>query len=191
MGEEFTPPSVLFSRHRRTLFAGSVPLLFFCVFFDTPDGRIAEGMALGAFLWTAAVFDFHCGMIYNWLTASMAVCAIFFRVYAGVGAETLVLGFLAGGAPLLVVRVLSQGGLGGGDVKLAAAGGLWLGWQNSLLALALASWSGGLVALFLLLTERRKRGDAVAFGPFLAFGIWTAFLCGDWLLGLYEAFCYG
>ena len=155
------------------------------------DGCVVEGIALGAFLWTAAVIDFHCGMIYNGLTVSMAVCAIIFRFYAGVGVETLALGFLAGGMPLLVIRVLSRGGLGGGDVKFAAAGGLWLGWQNAFLALALASWSGGLFALFLLLTGRRRKDDAVAFGPFLAFGIWTAFLCGDRLLELYEAFCYG
>ena len=191
MEESFTSPSALFSRHRRTLLAGSVPLIFLCAYFCRSDGRVAEGLALGVFLWTAAVFDFHYGLIFDWLTAAMAICALAFRLCAGVGAESLALGILAGGAPLLALRVLSRGGLGGGDIKLAAAGGLWLGWQAALLALALASWSGGLFASFLLLSGRRRKGDAIAFGPFLAFGIWAAFLCGDGLLGWYEAFCCG
>ena len=106
MGEEFTPPSVLFSRHRRTLLAGSVPLIFLCAYFCQSDGRVAEGLALGAFLWTAAVFDFHYGLIFDWLTAAMAICALAFRLCAGVGAESLALGLLAGGAPLLALRFL-------------------------------------------------------------------------------------
>ena len=191
MGEGFTSPSALFSRHRRTLLAGSVPLVFLCAYFCRAEGRVVEGLALGAFLWTAAVFDFHYGLIFDWLTISMAICALAFRLCAGVGAGTLALGFLAGGAPLLALRVLSRGGLGGGDVKLAAAGGLWLGWQHTLLALAIASWSGGLAALYLLLSGRRKRGDVIAFGPFLSLGIWAAFLFGERLLGWYEAFCCG
>ncbi len=191
MGEEFTPPGALFSRHRRTLLAGGVPLIFFCALFCGENGRLAEGLTLGAFLWSAAVFDYYHGLIFDWLTASMAVCAAAFRLSAGAGGEALLLGVLAGGVPLLAIRVLSRGGLGGGDIKLAAAGGLWLGWQGAFLALAVASWSGGLLALLLLLSGRRRRDDAIAFGPFLALGFWTAFLCGDWLMGLYEAFCYG
>ena len=59
------------------------------------------------------------------------------------------------------------------------------------LALTLASWVGGLAALFLLISGRKRCGDEVAFGPFLSFGIWIAFLFGDELLRLYGAYFCG
>ena len=50
---------------------------------------------------------------------------------------------------------------------------------------------GGLAALFLLISGRKRCGDEVAFGPFLSFGIWIAFLFGDDLLRLYGAYFCG
>ena len=155
------------------------------------DGRLFEGLVLAVFLAVAAIVDYRTGLIFDRLTFSMAVCATGFRLYDGVGTLSLVLGLLAGGAPLFAIRALSSGGLGGGDVKFAAAGGLWLGWQGALLSLLLASWIGGLAAFFLLASGRRSRRDEVAFGPFLAFGIWTAFLFGERLLAYYWELCYG
>ncbi|MBR1886003.1 MAG: prepilin peptidase [Schwartzia sp.] len=155
------------------------------------DGRLLEGIVLSGFLCAAAVVDFRSGFIYDRLTAPMAALACGFRLYDGAGFVPLLLGLLAGGGPLLAIRMLSRGGLGGGDVKLAAAGGLWLGWQGALLALALAAWSGGLAAIFLLASGKKRRRDSVAFGPFLAFGIGAAFFFGERLLAMYGEYCRG
>ena len=189
MDEELALSGELFSRYRRELVGGGLLLSALCAGCIGANARLFEGLLLTGFLWTAAVFDYHCGLIFDRLTFPMTVCAACFRLYDG-GLWQMAGGFLAGGVPLLVIRVLSRGGLGGGDVKLAAAGGLWLGWQNAFLSLALASWLGGLAAAVLLISGKKRGGDEVAFGPFLAFGIWIAFLFGDDLLGLYwEYFC--
>ena len=76
-------------------------------------------------------------------------------------------------------------------MTIMAAGGLWLGWQGALLALALASWLGGLAAIFLLVSGKRKRKEAMVFGPFLSLGIWLSFFFDHQLLAGYEAFCLG
>ena len=146
---------------------GGVPLLLLCAVLCGDGGRLTESVCLTAFLWAAAVFDFHYGLIFDRLTFLMAVLGAGFHWHGFSGVPSLLLGAVAGGAPLLLLAVLTRGGLGGGDVKLGAA------------------------AIFLLLSGRKRRGDAVAFGPFLSLGIWTAFFFGDRLLAVYEAVCFG
>ncbi len=191
MDEELTLTSQLFCRHRRVLLAGGIPLFFLCVLLCGGNGRLLEGVVLTSFLWTAAVFDYYYGLIFDRLTFPMALFAVCFHFHGPLDVPDLLLGALAGGLPLLVLAILTNGGMGGGDVKLMTAGGLWLGWQGALLALAIASWFGGLAAIFLLVSGRRKRKEAMVFGPFLSFGIWTAFFFGQRLLLTYETYCLG
>ncbi len=191
MDEGLTLTRQLFRRHRCVLLAGGVPLFFLCVFLCRENGRLLEGVVLTAFLWVAAVFDYYYGLIFDRLTFPMALLGVCFHFRAFWDVPDLLLGALAGGAPLFALAVLTNGGIGGGDVKLAAAGGLWLGWQGALLSLALASWFGGLAAIFLLVSGRKKRKDAIAFGPFISLGIWTAFFFGAQLLANYETVCLG
>lgn len=95
-----------------------------------------------------------------------------------------------GGFFLLVyygaIWVLKREGLGFGDVKLAFAAGLMLGWQRMMLAMLVASVSASIV----LLAVRYARGDEkdreYPFGPFIAVGVALALLFGqaiiDWYL---------
>ncbi|MDI3317281.1 MAG: prepilin peptidase [Bacillota bacterium] len=93
----------------------------------------------------------------------------------------------AAGAGLLFALIgrLSGGGLGGGDVKLAAVLGLFLGPAPAALAFFAAAVLGGGVAGFLLVTGRRSRRDELPFGPFLAAGALVAWFWAGPLIGLY------
>ena len=83
---------------------------------------------------------------------------------------------------LLLWFVTNGSGLGMGDVKLMAGAGLLLGWQRILLAMILGSVSGAIIH-----SVRMKRGAPrkLAFGPYLAAGIWVAALVGDRLIAAY------
>ena len=70
-------------------------------------------------------------------------------------------------------------GMGGGDVKLFAALGAWLGWQSLPTVLLLASLSGLLAACARLLARRRWRARAIPFGPHLALAGWLLLLWGE------------
>ena len=72
---------------------------------------------------------------------------------------------VAGGLAFLILAYLTQGGVGGGDVKLIAALGLWLGPDRLLTIVCAGLFLGGLAALWLLLTGQKKRKDAFAYGP--------------------------
>jgi leader peptidase (prepilin peptidase)/N-methyltransferase len=95
------------------------------------------------------------------------------------------LGILAGGGILFAVIMLSGGGMGGGDMKLGAMLGAFLGYKLALLALFVAVILGGGIALALLSTGIRRRKDPIPFGPFLAAGGALAMLWGEAILRWY------
>jgi leader peptidase (prepilin peptidase)/N-methyltransferase len=95
------------------------------------------------------------------------------------------LGIVVGGGIFFVIIVASRGGMGGGDMKLGAMLGAFLGWKLGLLAVLLGVLTGGGVAVCLLLLGRKGRKDAIPFGPFLALGGAIALLWGDKILGWY------
>jgi leader peptidase (prepilin peptidase)/N-methyltransferase len=100
------------------------------------------------------------------------------------------LGILVAGGIFWVVLqgsllILGQEGMGGGDVKLGAMLGAFLGWKPGLLAVFLAVVVGGLVALGLLGLKVAGRKDPIPFGPFLAAAGAATLLWGDALMAWY------
>ena len=80
---------------------------------------------------------------------------------------------------LLLMVLLSRGGVGMGDAKLAAGLGLVSALTSGRLVLtsmAAAFLIGGLWALSLLLLRKANRKTEIAFGPFLLAGFWLAYL---------------
>jgi len=98
-----------------------------------------------------------------------------------------VLGAGVGGGLFLVIILASRGGMGGGDMKLGAMLGAFLGWRVTLLTLLLAVVAGGLIAVALLASGRRGRKDPIPFGPFLATSGVACLFWGDRILRWYLA----
>lgn len=94
-------------------------------------------------------------------------------------------GALLGSGILLLIAILSRGGMGGGDVKLMAVIGLFLGWRRVLVTLFIGFLSGGIISLFLLLTRKKGRKDAIPFGPFLSTAALVSALYGEEIIYLY------
>ncbi len=94
-----------------------------------------------------------------------------------------VIGMVSVSLVFLLLHILTHGnGLGMGDVKLVAAAGLLLGWKQMLLAVLLGSLLGAVIH-----SLRMKRGAdrKLAFGPYLAVGIWISALVGETLIRAY------
>ena len=96
-----------------------------------------------------------------------------------------VLGIVVGGGLFFVIILASRGGMGGGDMKLGAMLGAFLGWKLVLLAILLGVFAGGAVAITLLMSGSKGRKDPVPFGPFLALGAVLSLLWGNGILGWY------
>lgn len=91
---------------------------------------------------------------------------------------------------LLLIALAARGGFGMGDVKLSFLLGTFLAfqsWKTMWSGIFLAFLLGGLVSLLLLVTRRKGRKDAIAFGPPLIVGAWAAISWGHelvtWYLG--------
>ncbi|MFC2063090.1 prepilin peptidase [Chloroflexota bacterium] len=88
----------------------------------------------------------------------------------------------------LLIAIISRGGMGWGDVKLAALIGMVTGYLV-FAALLLAIILGGLIAVVLLLLKIKKRREAIPFGPYLSLGAIVILLFGgnllNWYLGIF------
>jgi leader peptidase (prepilin peptidase)/N-methyltransferase len=75
-----------------------------------------------------------------------------------------------------------------GDVKMLAMVGAFIGWKLTLLTLMMASFSGTIIGVFLIVSKRGGMKYALPFGTFLALGAAVAATVGttilDWYLGL-------
>lgn len=79
-------------------------------------------------------------------------------------------GTAAGFTVMLMLSLITRGGIGGGDIKMVAVMGLFLEWPMILPALCLAFFTGGLLSTVLLIFKRKTMKDPICFGPFLALG---------------------
>ncbi len=104
------------------------------------------------------------------------------------GIVKCVIGGAIGFTFLLIPALINPGGMGFGDVKMAALIGLVTGFPLVLVALVMGVVSGGLVALVLLLFRIKRRKESIPFGPFLSLAAIATMLWGNELLAWYMAF---
>ncbi len=94
-------------------------------------------------------------------------------------------GALLGGVIFFLVAYLSKGGMGGGDIKMIAMMGSFLGWQKMLLVIFSSSLMGSLLGIILMVLGKKGRKSEIPYGPFLALGGILSLFWGDQLLELY------
>jgi prepilin signal peptidase PulO-like enzyme (type II secretory pathway) len=78
------------------------------------------------------------------------------------------LGVLVGAGIVLLVAIVSRGGMGGGDIKLMAMLGAALGWQGALGALALSQVAAAVIAIGLLVARGRRSARQLPVGALIA-----------------------
>lgn len=98
-------------------------------------------------------------------------------------------GMVSVSVPMLLLALAVPGAFGGGDIKLTAACGVFLGWKRNLIAAFLAVLSGGIYGIWLLAAGKKGRHEYFAFGPFLCLGMVIALFWGDMLWAWYLGLC--
>lgn len=153
------------------------------------NAALVKFLFLGAMLLVVAFIDLEHYLIPDRVVLFTLIVGLPLNILAGdLNAISITAGLLLAGASLLAVAVVSRGGVGGGDIKLAALIGFYLGWPGGLLAVFLACMLAGLVGLALLLTRIKGRKDAIPFGPFLASGTLITIFFGNKILSLYFSY---
>ncbi len=144
----------------------------------------AIGWLFTALLIICAYIDVEEGIIPDLITYPGMVGGL---VLSGctIGIRSSIIGTLLFAGLFLLAALLSRGGMGGGDIKLAGVIGAFLGWQGALDTLMISSLTGGFWALGLLLQGRANRKTAVKFGPFLSSAAWMVWMYGEEISDFY------
>ena len=86
--------------------------------------------------------------------------------------------------PMLLIAAIT-GGFGGGDVKLCAVSGLFLGWKLVLLGAFAGCILASCWSILLIIRKKADKKTLISFGPFLCFGFLFAALFGSQLITWY------
>ena len=116
---------------------------------------------------------FLCSFILPWTDPVQSLVGIF------VGGGVLYL--FALGYQLLT----KKDGMGGGDIKLLAMIGAFLGWKGALATLIIGAFAGSIIGIALIVFKDRNLKYAIPFGPFLALGAFCTLLFGEELIRFY------
>lgn len=139
--------------------------------------------------------DLEHHLLPNVITLPGIVVGLAFSAMLPPGIVDALIGALVGGGVLWLIgeayyRYSGQEGMGGGDVKMLAMIGAFLGWKLVILTLVLSSFVGALIGGLVLATRRGGMKYALPYGTFLSLAALTASLAGtrivDWYLSLYQ-----
>lgn len=143
-----------------------------------PDGNTFFFVLYSSFLLTMMWSDIEQQIIMNHQLALFAILGLCFQLLTQ--PEQLPLQLITaavGGLAFLLLAILTRGGIGGGDIKLIAALGLWLK-PEAMECTALGGIIlGGLLALGAIITKRKSRKDYIPYGPgFIIMALFAYFL---------------
>lgn len=141
---------------------------------------------LAAMLIVVAAGDLRNRLIPNWLNLAIALTAIPFWWLSGYALwpDIAIQIGLAAGLFMFFAIIFHLGMMGGGDVKLLAALGLWLPFASMVKLLVIMSIAGGVLTLVMLARKWRTSSEEKTEVPY---GVAIAF-AGMWLIG--ERFLY-
>ena len=112
--------------------------------------------------------DFEQYVIFDAMLVPFAASGFLYTIHMGLPIPEHFAASLGGGLVFLLLAIVTKGAIGGGDIKLIAAMGLWLGIRPLLSVIVYGFIAGGIAALILLLTKQKSRHSYFAYGPYFA-----------------------
>ena len=158
-----------------------------------PTALFASRVIFGCMLIVLFGIDLEHHLLPNVITLPGIIVGFAFSFFTEPGWLASLIGILVGGGSLYGVAeayywVRKEEGLGMGDVKMLAMIGAFLGWKLTLVALMMASLSGTVIGVALIVSKRGGMKYALPFGTFLAIGAAVSATVGSAVLNWYLTF---
>ncbi len=188
-------------RHCKTTINIRYPLIELAVGFIFAFSVYYFGLTVNAFfylvliylLFAIALIDLKYRIVPNTLVAAGLIAAFIFYIPALIN---LVLelpgwivverdlpdaaaGFLVGGGIMLIILLVSRGGMGAGDMKLMAMIGLFVGLRGAAVVMLLGFFMGAIVGVTYMALGKLTRKDALPFAPYLSLAAIFQVLWGE------------
>lgn len=139
-------------------------------------------------LTACAVADINAGIVPDLIVILIAVLAVVkYFVTEPFSINTAVpylIGAVCVSVPMLIVALIIKGAFGGGDIKLMASAGLYLGWKFTVAGVVVGLFAGGFYGIYLLIRKKAGPKSKLKLAPFLAYGLAAAILFGDLIIRL-------
>ncbi len=131
--------------------------------------------------------DFDFQIIPDEITVYGTILGLAISPMLPIGFQGALIGAVLGGGIFYLLAMAYPGGMGGGDIKLMAGIGAFLGWKLVLLTIILASILGAVVGIIAMIAFGKGRKDRIPFGPFLAIAALISLLWGGDIIAAYLA----
>jgi leader peptidase (prepilin peptidase) / N-methyltransferase len=132
------------------------------------------------------VSDIHYMIIPDKVLLFFAVLFIIERIFVSLAPwRDSLIGAIVGFWLLLLIAVVSKGGMGGGDIKLFALLGFVFGWKMILLVFFFSTFYGTIFGLIGMVLGKVHRGKPMPFGPYIALGTLTVYFFGQTIVNTY------
>lgn len=151
---------------------------------------LAVRLLFGASLVALFAIDLEHHLLPDLITLPGILVGLVASAFLPPGLVEALIGMLIGGGSLWLIgeayyRYSGEEGMGGGDVKMLAMIGAFLGWKLVLVTLVLSSVLGSVLGLAVIAIKRGGMKYALPFGTFLALGALAASLVGDGIVSWY------
>ena len=174
------------------LVTAAVFIAHYYVFGWTP--LLAVRLVFASSLVALFAIDLEHHLLPDAITLPGIVAGLLASLFLPPGIRDALIGMLAGGGVLWLIgeayyRYAGEEGMGGGDVKMLAMIGAFLGWQLVIVTLVFSSIAGAVIGLAVIAVRRGGMKYALPYGTFLSVAALVASLYGDqivrWYTGLY------
>ena len=165
----------------------------FCAFFVCGFNVASMFTALFLLLLVAcACADINKGIVPDLLVIAMAVLGIVNFVvveqFTVSGLISHLIGAVCVSVPMLLISLLIKGAFGGGDIKLMAAAGLYLGWKLVVAGAFVGMFVSGFYGIYLIVLKKAGKKSKIKLVPFLSFGLGLVSLFSETALILMTGF---
>lgn len=144
------------------------------------------------FLIVIALIDFDTTDVYSIITYPILIIGAIFVLVESIGISSGVKGYLLNVFNGMLGAIICAcviggicyfiGGMGEGDIEIAAIGGIFIGWELSIFMLLFSFIIGGILGVILILSKKKKKTDYIPFGPSIAIAIYLVILLGiEWI----------
>jgi len=158
-----------------------VMILYACLFIIIFVIDLEQGLILNKVVYPGMVVALLLSLLpHSWLTEETWLTTVIQPSIASAA-----IGGAIGFVIFLLIALISRGGMGWGDVKLAALIGLATGFPLVFVAIIMGAILGGVVAVALMIARKRNRRQTIPFGPFLAVAAMVTLLWGSYIWNWY------
>lgn len=165
----------------------AIYIWFYSIYGLTP--KWIQMIFLTTILSVISIIDLKYKIIPNKIIAIIFIFGVLFNIITKtVTVGNMITGFFIISIPLLVMSIILKGSMGGGDIKLMAAAGAFLGWKSIIVAFLIGCIIASITSIILIILRKIKRTDMIPYGPFLSMGIFIASLYGEKIISWYMGF---